>query len=219
EAAEVVQRLLEEGKSLRDSREHLRQRLSSSVDTLKNKQATISTLEKNLGRVEDQLRVLKRFTESLQEQHRSLEDEANHLRSSYTDLKRSIQTFASDIASSKVDVLALDAKLFKKGYLMEVAPEVLLEQYNDKMLPCVEVEKAQKGRKMWQHKHDKLEKQLAEKTLEAKKLKDELNDRNRRIVQLRVTLSSRKSQEEELRLLRNKIRDLGEQIAELEKER
>lgn len=44
EAAEVVQRLLEEGKSLRDSRESLRQRLASSVDTVKSKQATISTL-------------------------------------------------------------------------------------------------------------------------------------------------------------------------------
>lgn len=44
EAAEVVQRLLEEGRSLRDSREHLCQRLASSVDTLKNKQTTISSL-------------------------------------------------------------------------------------------------------------------------------------------------------------------------------
>lgn len=60
--------------------------------------------ERNLARAEDQLTVLKRFTESLQDQHSALEDEANHLRTSYADLKKSIQSFAADIASSKVDI-------------------------------------------------------------------------------------------------------------------
>ncbi|PFH37753.1 hypothetical protein BESB_000950 [Besnoitia besnoiti] len=243
EAAEVVQKLLEEEKLLREATETMQSKLLASGESLKQKQAQLAATQQNLGKAEDQVTVLRRFTEALHDQLAALEEERNQLRMSYTDIKKALQTFARDIAASKfiingdcdyealvrtvsdgirrleVDVLSLDANLFKKGLLTEAPAELLLEPLNTRMVPFTKVEKAQRGQRLWQNKQEKEERKAVQQAAEIKMLKSELDDRNRRIVQLRLIISSRKVKDEDLRSLAEKYRELTERLANVEKER
>ncbi|CBZ52684.1 conserved hypothetical protein [Neospora caninum Liverpool] len=243
EAASVVQKLLEEEQLLREANAAMQDKILSSSETLKQKQAQLTATQTSLGKAQDQLEVLKRFAEALQDQQAALEEERNQLRASYLDMKKAVQAFARDIAACEfiidghcdydalvrtvgdgirrleVDVLALDAQLFKKGLLAEVPADLLLEPINDRMVPTTEVEKAQRGRRLWQNKHEKVERRLAQQEAEIRKLKSDVDDRNRRIVQLRLLLGTRKAKEEDQRNLGDKYRELLERIGKVEKER
>ncbi|KFG52572.1 hypothetical protein TGFOU_263200A, partial [Toxoplasma gondii FOU] len=242
EAADVVQKLLEEEQLLREANAAMQDKVFRSSESLKHRQAQLLAAQTSLSEAEDQLGALKRFAESLQDQLARLEEERNQLRTSYVDMKKAVQVFARNIAACEfiidghcdydalvrtvgngirrleVDVLTLDAQLFKKGLLTEVPAELLLKPLDERMVPTTEVEKAQRGRRLWQNRHEKVERRLAQQEAEIRKLKGDVDDKNRRIIQLRLLVASRKAKEEAHENLGDRYRKLLERTEKVEKE-
>ncbi|ESS31851.1 putative myosin heavy chain [Toxoplasma gondii GAB2-2007-GAL-DOM2] len=243
EAADVVQKLLEEEQLLREANAAMQDKVFRSSESLKHRQAQLLAAQTSLSEAEDQLGALKRFADSLQDQLARLEEERNQLRTSYVDMKKAVQVFARNIAACEfiidghcdydalvrtvgngirrleVDVLTLDAQLFKKGLLTEVPAELLLKPLDERMVPTTEVEKAQRGRRLWQNRHEKVERRLAQQEAEIRKLKGDVDDKNRRIIQLRLLVASRKAKEEAHENLGDRYRKLLERTEKVEKER